>query len=219
MADHAQDSLLREIDEELRQEQYSKLWKRYGKYIIAVAVILVGGVAGYQGWKAWDINSRMEQSDRFEDALTLKRGGDLEAARNAFSELAGDAGAGYATLARFQEAAILEQTGDRQGAIGAYRELSSEGSISQYYRDLATVLGAFLEVDEADPAELTARLAPLAMAGQPWRFSAQEITGLLAQKAGDTAKAREIFEALSSDPSAPSGVRGRAAEMLAILGQ
>lgn len=218
MADHGQDSLLREIDEELRQEQYSKLWKRYGRYIIAAAIILVGGVAGYQGWQAWDIKSRAEQSDRFEAALTLKRDGDLEAARNAFAELAADGGAGYATLARLQEAAILEQTGDRQGAIAAYRELSAETSLAQKYRDLATILGAFLEADEADPGELTARLAPLTAADHPWRFSALEITGLLAQKAGDTTKAKEIFDRLANDATAPGGVRSRAAEILAILG-
>jgi hypothetical protein len=219
VADQAQDSLLREIDEELRQEHYSKLWKKYGNYVIAVAVILIAGVAGYQGWQAWDIKSRMEQSDQFQAAMTLKGDGDLEASRNAFAELAADGGAGYATLARFQEAAILDSSGDRPGAIAAYRELSADDGVAENYRNLALVLGAYLEVDDADTAALSERLAPLTAADQPWRFSALEITAMAAQRSGDSAKAREIFERLTNDAAAPNGVRSRAAEMLAVLGK
>lgn len=218
MADQVQDSLLREIDEELRQEHYAKLWKKYGNFIIAFAVILVAAVAGYQGWQTWDKKSRMEQSDRFQAALEIKRSGDSEAARNAFAELADDAGAGYATLARFQQASVLEQSGDRQGAIAVYREIAGDSSFDDRFRDLATIQGALLEANDADPAELTARLAPLTAADNPWRFSALEITGLLAYRANDVAKAREVFGKLANDAAAPQGIRGRAAEMLAILG-
>ena len=126
MADQVQDSLLREIDEELRQEHYAKLWKKYGSYIIAFAVILVAAVGGYQGWRAWDIQTRMEQSDRFQSALELKQSGDTEAARKAFEELADDAGSGYETLSRLQEASVLEQSGDRQGAVAVYEQIAED---------------------------------------------------------------------------------------------
>jgi len=218
VADQVQDSLFREIDEELRQEHYAKLWKRYGKYIIAAAVLLVVGVAGYQGWRNWDIQSRQAQSEQFEAALELKRGGDLDAARNAFAEMAEDAGKGYATLARFQEAAVLEQKGDTQGAVALYSELAGETSLPERFRNLAVILGALLEMDSADPAALTERLEPLTASDSPWRFSALEITAFVARKSGDTGKAKEIFERLVNDAEAPQGVRTRASEMLAALG-
>ncbi|MCH7664263.1 MAG: hypothetical protein IH859_10405 [Chloroflexi bacterium] len=41
MADQTQDSFLREIEEELRQERYAKLWKKYGNYLIAAALAFV----------------------------------------------------------------------------------------------------------------------------------------------------------------------------------
>ena len=218
MADPIQDSLLREIDEELRQEKFAKLWQQYGKYVVAVAVILVTGVAGYQGWRNWDIKTRMEQSDRFLAALDLRAANDLSAARQALAELAADAGKGYATLARFQEAAILAQSGDAKGAASAYRVLSADSSIPESFRHLAVIVGTFLELDQADPAELSGRVTPLTKADSPWRFSALEINGLLAVRSNDVTKAREIFAQLSADATAPQGVRGRAAEMLAILG-
>jgi hypothetical protein len=218
VADQVQDNLLREIDEELRQEKYSKLWKQYGSYIIAVAVIVVGTVAGYQGWRTWDIKTRMEQSDRFEAALEMQRSGDLEAARNAFVELSDDAGAGYATLARFHETAILAKNGDRNAAIESYRQIAEETSATDDFRNLAIILGATLELDDADPAQLAARIEPLTGPESPWRFSALEITALLAVRAGDAEKARTVFKQLTDDAATPQGIKGRAAEMLASLG-
>ncbi|MBL6927972.1 MAG: tetratricopeptide repeat protein [Rhodospirillales bacterium] len=218
MADQVQDNLLREIDEELRQEKYSKLWKQYGSYIIAVAVIIVGSVGGYQGWRSWDTRTRMEQSDRFEAALEIQRAGDLEAARNAFVELSDDAGAGYATLARFHETAILAKNGDRNAAVESYRQISEDSSVTDDFRNLAIILGALLELDDADPAQLAARIEPLTGAENPWRFSALEITGILAFRTGDSEKARTVFKQLSDDAATPQGIRGRAAEMLASLG-
>jgi len=218
VADQVQDSLLREIDDELRHEKYAKLWKKYGNYVVAFAVLLVVGVAGYQGWRSWDLKTRTEQSDRFLAALDLRADGNLEAARKAFADLAGDAGKGYATLARFQEAAVLDSMGDRKGALAAYGALSADGSVPESFRQLAIVLGALLELDTADPAQLTDRLAPLTAAGNPWRFNALEITGLLAVRTGNIEKARETFTQLSGDAQTPPGIRGRASEMLAVLG-
>ena len=54
MADE-QDVLLREIDEELKQERLHKLWDRYGNYAISGALALVIGVAGIKGWQSYDL--------------------------------------------------------------------------------------------------------------------------------------------------------------------
>ena len=43
--------LFQEIDDELRQDKASKLWKIYGKYVIAVAVIVIISVASYRFWE------------------------------------------------------------------------------------------------------------------------------------------------------------------------
>ena len=217
MAD-PKDSLLREIDEELRQERYAELWRKYGNYVIGAAATLVLGVAGYQGWNTYDISTRRAEGERFFDAQRLADSNQPEAAQRSFARLAEDAGAGYALLARFQNAALTAQTGDRLAAAAAYRELAEDTGIDALYRDLALVLGALQEVNAADPTALIRRLAPLTADDNPWRYSAREITAILARRSGDVAKARELFSGLAGDEAAPQGIRVRAAELLAILG-
>lgn len=219
MADHLQDSLLREIDEDLRQERYAKLWKRYSHYVIGAAVALVVGVAAFKGWQAYDIRSRRADGERLAAAMSLAASGKLDSAQAAFAKMAGDARQGYALLARFQEAGLLAQGGDRAGAIAAYRELAGDSGVDAMYRDLAVLLGVMHEMDGGATGDLVRRLAPLTADDNPWRHSAKELTAMLALRNGEREKARALFTTLANDNAAPQGARARAGDMLAILGQ
>jgi hypothetical protein len=190
LADHAQDGLLREIDEELRQEHYAKLWKRYGNYVIAAALALVVGVAGFQIWRDIDSKARIANSEAYTLAERLIRQGKPDEAAAAFAALAADASRGYALLARFQEAAVRASQDKAQEAAAIYREIAADASVPQIYRNGAIVLGAFQELDAVD---------------------------LAAFRAGETDKARDAFRSLSQDATAPAAARARAGELLAIL--
>jgi len=219
VADTTDDSLFREIDEELRQEKFTQLWNRYGRAVIAGAVALVLAVGGFQGWKAYDIKSRSEDGERFARALGLPADGGSNASYEAFVKLSGNARSGYALLSRFQAAALLAKQGERDKAVAAYDKLATDGGIDAIYQGLAVILRALLELDTADPDVLGRRLAPLTADDSPWRFSAKEISALLAQRSGDTARARSIYTELANDAAAPQGIRARAGEMLLVLGK
>ena len=70
-----------------------------------------------------------------------------------------------------------------------------------------------------DPKAAVDRVAPLTQPGQPWRASALEETALAKLKAGDRPAALDTYKQISDDPDAPQGIRARAAEMVAALGQ
>lgn len=215
-----EDILFREIDEDLRQDEFQKLWKAYGKYAIAGAVVLVLGVAGFKGWQSYDISAREALGVRFQSAADLVTAGKTDEALKTFSEIAKDGG-GYQMLARFNQARIYARQGNAAGAAAAYRALAGDGGIDSLYRDLAVILGAYQELNDpgADLPALADRLEPLSTENSPWRYSAREISGLLARRSGGLTKAKELFLGLANDPRAPQGVRARAQEMLSIIGK
>ena len=221
MAEKTEDDILfREIDEDLRQDEFQKLWKAYGKYTLAGVVVLVLGVAGFKGWQSYDISARKALGVRFQSAADLVTAGNTDEALKMFFEIAEDGG-GYQMLARFNQARIYARQGDAGGAAAAYRALVGDGAIDSLYRDLAVILGAYQELNDpgADLPALAKRLERLRAENSPWRYSAGEISGLLARRAGDRAKAKELFQGLANDPRAPQGVRARAQEMLSIIGK
>ena len=73
--------------------------------------------------------------------------------------------------------------------------------------------------EERADGEVEDRLASVVGDNNPWRYSARELVTTSMMASGDTAAAREAYQALVDDSHAPAGVRARSAEMLAIIGQ
>jgi len=209
--------IFQEIDEELRQDRATKLWNRYGNYVIAVAVLIVMVVGGYKYWNARDLEARQTASATYQAAVLQAADGDVAGAISALGELASDAGGGYAVLARLRQAALAASKGDIEGAVLAYGAVASDDDVADALRDLARVRSVALQVETAPAAKLMATLDGLAVAGNPWRPMALELKGVLAIKGRDTVTARAVFTQLSDDAGTPSGMRARAAEILKAL--
>jgi hypothetical protein len=213
--------IFREIDEELRHDKAAELWKKYGNYVAAAAVLIVLIVAGLSWWQQHQLNRQVTLGNRFAAAEALVRDNKPGDAAAQFGALAQDASAGYATLARMYEAGIKAQSGDVRGAIATYDQIAGDSSVDRPFRDAATVLGAThaLDLPDADLAGLNARLEPLVAQHSPYRHSAMELLALVAQKRGDNAKAKEYLTRVADDLEAPQGVRSRAAQLLALVAE
>ncbi|MDG2033264.1 MAG: tetratricopeptide repeat protein [Rhodospirillales bacterium] len=215
--DPEQENLFKEIDEELRQEKMTVLWKKYGTFIIGAAVLVVCSVAAFQAWQAWDTNRRNAESAQFETALDAALQQRPADALETFAKLAKNGSTGYATLARLNQAGLQAEGGDRRGAVASYLSISIDDSVDTIFRDLALLLSTLHDLDTAAPDELAQRVARLALTDNPWRHSAKELSALLAQRKGDRSQAEKLFQELADDVTAPAGIRARAAEMRAIL--
>ncbi len=207
--------IFREIDEDLRRDNLTRLWQRHGATVIAAAVVVVLATAATVGWQRYEQSQRLQRSQDYTAAVESIARSDAAAAA-ALARLA-DGDDGYAALARLQQARLRAAAGDAEGALADYEALAKDDDAPRPLRDLAVILLAQHSLDTADPAVLMARLAPLAAADSPWRHGALELTGLLAWRAGDVGRARNVFAALADDLEAPPGLRARAAELLAAL--
>ena len=210
---------IREVDEELRRENWETLWKKYGKIAITAAVCLVLGTAAMVGWRAYDLDRRMTAGDRFGVVIAeVESTREPAEAADMLAAYAADAPDGYATLARLREAKLRADAGERELAIGLYDGLAADTGVKPLFRDLAALYSVRMQVDGVDAAALNARLAPLAADGTPWHYSARELQAIVALNSGDAATAREIFTRLADDLDAPDSLRTRATEMLRAMG-
>ena len=58
-----------EINEELKQDRMSALWARYGKYLIAVAGLVIAVVVFTQTYKQWQANQNEQAAETFYQAM------------------------------------------------------------------------------------------------------------------------------------------------------
>ena len=210
--------IFREIEEELRRDNFLKLWQRYGKYVIAAAVVVVVAAAVIVGWRQYSLHQRQAEGVRYGAALALATQGKSKEAAQAFAAMSPDLSSGRAVLARFEEAALKAKNGDGEGALALYQSLAADGANPAIYRDLARLLAARLTLIK-DPKSALVQLKPLTDPANPWHASALELTAVGALEDGDKAAARKTYQQLADDLNAPAGLRARAAEMVAALAQ
>lgn len=220
MADHTEDALMREINDELREEQMHKLWKRYGGFIIGIAISIVVIVAGYQGWRTYTKSVQMSESEILYNAGLSAQNGDTSGAISQLGKLGQEGKSGYQVIAQFQQAALYSKNNDNKSAADIYRSIAENSSNDGDIKGLALVLGALQEIKISgeNRDELKQRLNTANADTNPWRHSIREILALLEMESGNKEAAAKIFTSLSDDAQAPDGVRSRARKLLAVIG-
>jgi hypothetical protein len=209
--------IFREVDEDLRHEQYKKLWDRFGTYVIGLAILIVVATAGWRLWEYWQERAASQTGDRFVAALELATAGKHEEAIAALEAIAADGSGSYPVLARFRVASEKAAAGDAKGAVADFDAIVSTPSLSPLVRDMARLRAALILVDTAPVADLEARIGQLAAVGNPWRHSAREILGLAAWRTGDLESARKYYEEIAADQEKPADLQSRAQFMLALI--
>jgi hypothetical protein len=212
----AEDTFIREVDDQIRQDRAQDFWAKYGKYIIALAVLIAVATAAFQAWKYFEETAAASLGDRYMDAIAMSNEGQHEAAIGSLQAIASEGGQ-YAALAKMRIASELAAKDDKPAAIKEFDAIAADSSFSPIFQQIATLRAGILAVDTEDYAGVETRLNGLASAGEPFRHSAREALGIAAMNAGEDTKALDWYQAIADDTSSPQGVRSRAQLMLNIL--
>lgn len=205
-----------EIDEDIRKDRAQRIWKRFGKYVIGGAVLLVLVVAGWRVYEGYATARSAAAGDRFLDAVTLAEE-NPQTGVDALEAIAADSPSGYGALARFRAASALAQDGDFDESIAHFRELSSDASLDPLVRDVASIRLGYLLLDHGSATEVDGLLLELSDTTHPFSHSAREIRAFAAMKAGNREQALGLFLELVADFNSPESVRSRARVALDVL--
>jgi hypothetical protein len=96
------DSFIREVNEELRTDQMKGAWRRFGRYLIALAVLIVLGTVGYKVYEYWDNNQSSGTGDQFIAAMKLADENKGDEALAALDKLEKEGHGDYPILARLR---------------------------------------------------------------------------------------------------------------------
>lgn len=207
--------IFREVEEEVRREQWEKLWKRYRDHIIAAVALVIIGVAGYQLYRVYEQRETNKASVAYQAAAQLLESGQPRAAEPQFAALARSAPGGYARLAQLAQADALFGAGDHNAALSLYKKIANGGD--PYFAAVARLHAAWAIADGASRPELENLLAPLTDPTNSWHSLAREVLAFADLRAGRVSQALKSYQRLASDPSAPSSLHTRAAAMVRFI--
>ena len=154
---------------------------------------------------------------RYQAAAKLAHSGKVDEALGAFQAIAAEGPIGYALLARLKLAGDAAKAGKPEEAVAAYDALAKDGSVDPLFKDFARLQAAALKLDSADWTEMQNRLNDLLGEQNAWRFSARELLGLAAYRAGKLDEARHALGVLTADPKVPPAIRERAGYVMSMV--
>lgn len=216
------DSFVDSINEEIRKENYERLWKKYGKAISTIAIILLLGTSIYTYWKRQDIADKEAISYRFTAAQNELLSDNKNNAATKFREIGKVSKKNYATLAKFEYAAILRDKGDKS-ALSQYKSVFDDNKVPNMLRDLAYIYYVNSALDLMEEKELKNSLPSFIRTlstkyiGKSWNMLAQETLAYCYIKHGDKYKAKTTLQALAISEDVPSGMLERARELVQYL--
>jgi hypothetical protein len=210
------ESLFREVDEEVRREELEGLWKKYGSLIIAACLGVILTVGGIKAWQYWQKQQAEAGGAAFYTAVDLAKQGKLDEAGKAFAGLT-KSHAGYGVFGRFKQAALLVEKDDWKAAIALYDQIAADRGLEAVLRDLAKIKAAYLLVDTASLDDIKSRVASFDNDTNAWRSQARELIALAAYRAGDYLLADRKMNETLADYKASDGARQRARIFLSVL--
>lgn len=211
-----------EVDEDLRAERVARFARQYAIAFIALAVLIVIGVAGWQVW-AWhrgqqDAKTATAFLAVLDKAAQQGSAADRQAIAGDFGRIATTSPEGYTTLARLNQASMLADAGQRAQAETIWNSLMDNDSLNPVLRQVATLGWASHEIDTAEPSLIQARLGPLSADDNPWRPIALQYLALLDIRTGHKDDAIKTLQSVANDISTPADMRRMANGMAQALG-
>ena len=212
------EAFLREVDEELRRDQLTGFWKKYGRVL---AILIALGLAVFAGYLWWQHEQRQKagvESEKLSDALDKLTRNQPDAAKPILEGLTKSEQPGYRASAGLALGDMAMQKEDLKGSAAAFKKVADDATLGKPHRDLALIRQTAAEYDSLPPATIIARLKPLAVPGNPWFGSAGEMVAVAHLRQNQPAEAGKLFAAIGGDQGVPESIRSRAVQMASILG-
>jgi hypothetical protein len=212
------ETFYREVDEELRREQLTGTWKRYGKWIVAAVLLFLAALAGFLYWQQQKELRAGEHGEQLTALFEDIQAGKTKGAEGKLDALANESGPGYRAAALLTKADLAVTQGNEAAALATFRQVAEDDDVAAPWRELALIRQTAIEFDKIPPATVIQRLQPLAQAGNPWFGSAGEMVAVAHLKQQRPQQAAGIFAAMAKDENIPESIRSRALQMAGALG-
>ncbi|MFN6936541.1 MAG: tetratricopeptide repeat protein [Tsuneonella sp.] len=213
-----EDVLLREVDDAVRQDQYADAAQRYGKPIAAAVVLLLAAFGGYLYWDGRQDAAREADSEKLVSALDQVERGNLPSGAAALEPLIAEGGDGAKAAAQLLKAGIAMEQAKPAEAAALFDKVSADESAPEAMRNIATIRSVAARYDTMKPADVVARLKPLATPGNAWFGPAGELVAMAYLDQGNQAEAGALFAAIARDKDTSESLKARSRQMAGLLG-
>jgi len=213
-----EDALLREVVEDVKNEQFQQWWNKYGIFVIIGVALVLTITISFESIKNWQIKKHQEISDAYSIALSLQNQGRLDESLEIYKALAEKSSGIYADISKLQIASIYSEQDKFDDAMVIMEKLAKDGDFPQI-RNIATLKLAAYKLDKNAPADEISELLKPLISEDINSPMAHELMAMLYVREHNRPKALAEYEKIQYSLNAPDSMKARAQDMIGILGE
>lgn len=214
-----EDALLREVVDEVKNEQLQQLWNKYGLFIIVGIALILTATISFESIKSWKDKKNQELSNAYSVAMSLQDQGRLDESLDVYTTLSQKASGVYQNLSRMQIANIKFTQDKKDEAFDILQNIVNDKNVIEQLRNVAALKLASYKLDANGSAEEIENLLMPLLEEEASSDIAREMLAMLYIREGNTEKAKSEYLKITMSENAPAGVKSRALDMINILKQ
>ena len=203
--------ILRQVDEELRQDRLLNLWRRSRVYLIGGLILLIGSVLGYQ------INKSVNQSfyeDEVEKYISSSDLVDFNQTIENLSKIESSNQLLISDIAQIKIAAILMENGKIQESKNTLLEIINEGKTDTILTDLAIYFYLMSSLNDMPLDEINKYLTNNKLENSSFKYLFKETIAIKNLLVGNIKLSKEKFDELINDNNTPRDIVIRSIKFL-----
>ena len=203
--------ILRQVDEELRQDRLLNLWRRYRIYLISGLILLISSVLGYQINKSvnqsfyeGEVEKYIGTSDLLDFNQAIENLGKIENSNQLL----------ISGIAQIKIATLLMENGKIQESKAKLLEIINEDKTHDILNDLAIYFYLMSSLNDMPIDEINTYITTNKLENSSLKYLFKEIIAIKNLLAGNIKISKEKFDELSNDENAPRDIVIRATKFL-----
>ena len=207
-------NIFREVDEDIRKERYINLFRKYGVYVIAIIVIIVGTLAGIQFYSGYQVNKNEMLFAEYIDIIennsddTLEKLSDSGNTSNLFLN-------GMYLLKRSD---LLVASGQIDQATLLLSEAIENNALNKIHNDVAIYKLLMINIETLSIEEIKSYQNKLISEVDAF-YLTEELIAIKFLIEGQKENAIKKFSELSTNNSVPKEIKNRSAVFIKIANQ
>ena len=203
--------ILRQVDEELRQDRLLNLWRRYRVYLIGGLILLIGSVLGYQINKSVnqsfyedEVEKYISSSDLVDFNQTIENLGEIENSNQLL----------ISGIAQIKIATLLMENGKIQESKNTLLEIINEGKTDTILTDLAIYFYLMSSLNDMPIDEISKYLTNNKLENSSFKYLFKETIAIKNLLVGNIKLSKEKFDELINDDNTPRDIVIRSTKFL-----
>ena len=210
------DAFIREVDEDVKNDDFKVLWNKYGTYIVAFVVIVVTVAVCFDRIKVWKAEQNQIKTENYMAAAQLKENPDDTIV--ALQKISTQGNGILADFAKLQIANVLLIQEKNDEALTMLQEISNDNNVDGSVKNIALIKLASYKVDTMSTAEVEDLLQPVLNENSSWTPIAKDLLAISAIREGNIEKAKQLYNEILKIKDLPEGFKTKIQDMLTSIG-